>query len=818
MSNRAMIDTAPSQIAAAGSPVGVDRASVNRSPVELEDRPWYEARSGITLTLESLVWIGLLLAATITRFWDLGARTLHHDESIHTYYSWFFATGEIPYRHDPLSHGPFLFHANALIYLLFGGSDATSRFLPALTGVLLVGAPWLLRGRRFLGPWGAIVAGFLLLVSPSFLYYTRYIRHDPYTCLGALMLCIAIFRYLERPQRRWMIAAFISVAFLLTNHEIVFAILLGFVIVLWGALLWGRFRPLVPIHIAAAGALAGVLALRSRFDWAPLPEIPWDNPTEEQQGRFYEQLLANPLVISVLVIGIGFLAACFAVLWVRSRPQTPGQGRLDVLLGSSAEGSLERGVLNAFRDPVGLLSGAIAALFIFFGLFTTLFTNLDGIASSTFATDGTLLYWLGQHDVRRGSQPWFYFITEALQYEWLTVFLGTAGVVVVGWRLARAAQARDGSPRLLFSVLVSFWSLFLFLVLSWAGEKMPWLIMHFTLPAILVAGVIANDVIEGAVAWLRSRDWSRTAARPFHNAGLYLTTSLILLAGGWFFLGSRLTWGVFPFGAGEYGEREITQASLTDWWTLAIPPLIGLALTGAGLLLLGSRTTAYSVLVATLTVMTLYQVHVGFRLAYLEGDIARDTLIYNTTTPDVTQMRTDLADLSLLAFGDDRLTIGYDSCAAWPLTWYFRDMPFANRISESALETPAELPSIVIGVPEEWDTPDCYMPEEIEGYTSFTYVLRWHEPERLIYRQFAIAPELDPEDSAWGMASNPHGLTDVVASVWSSISTVADPAGQQRLFRLLMFRELPAGLNGYEYKLYVRDDLVPHYNDIRYGG
>ncbi len=40
---------------------------------------------------------------------------------------------------------------------------------------------------------------------------------------GALLLAIAVFRYLERPQRRWIIVAFLTVAFLLTNHEIVFA-------------------------------------------------------------------------------------------------------------------------------------------------------------------------------------------------------------------------------------------------------------------------------------------------------------------------------------------------------------------------------------------------------------------------------------------------------------------------------------------------------------------------------------------------------------------------------------------------------------------
>lgn len=818
MSNPGRTDTAPGHANPVQPRVIDDQHVSDSDSAASGEFPVQEARPGLRLTAESIIWIGLLFAAMITRFWDLGARTLHHDESIHTYYSWFFATGEIPYRHDPLSHGPFLFHANALIYTLFGGTDATSRFLPALTGVLLVGAPWLLRGRRFLGPWGAIVASFMLLISPSFLYYTRYIRHDPYTCLGALVLCIAIFRYLERPQRRWMITAFVSLAFLLTNHEIVFAIVLGFVIVLWGTLLWGRFRPLVPVHLAAAALLVAVMALRSRFGWEPLPKIPWENPTRQQQNTFYEQLVANPLTISLLLIGIGFLVACFCTLWVRSRPCLPGQGRLDALLGDSPDGSLERGVFHALRDPVGLMSGAVAALFIFFGLFTTMFTNLDGIASSTIATDGTLLYWLGQHDVRRGSQPWFYFITESLQYEWLAISLGTAGMAVIAGRLARAALSGRGNPRLLFSALVSFWSVLLFLVLSWAGEKMPWLIMHFTLPAILIVGVIANDLIEGAAAWIPAPNRPDSRARMPRRAGLCLTMVLVLLAGGWFFLASRLTYGVFPAVAEGFGPREITQAAQDEWWSLSLIPLIGLVLTALGSLILGARPAAYSLLTATLVVMSLYQVHVGFRLAYLDGDVARDTLIYNTTSPDVTRMESELADLSLLAFGDDRLTIGYDSCAAWPLTWYFKDMPVANRVSENALQTPADLPEVLIGVPAEWDRPrDCYMPGDIEGYTSYTYVLRWHEPERLIYRKFAIAPELDPEDSAWGRSADPHGFTDVVSSVWSSGTTLADPGGQQRLFRLLMFRELPGGLNGYEYKLYVRDDLVPYYNDIRYG-
>src|SRR5688572_9946184 len=49
---------------------------------------------GRRITWESLAYLLLIVAAALTRFWDLGSRALHHDESLHAYYSWLFATGE----------------------------------------------------------------------------------------------------------------------------------------------------------------------------------------------------------------------------------------------------------------------------------------------------------------------------------------------------------------------------------------------------------------------------------------------------------------------------------------------------------------------------------------------------------------------------------------------------------------------------------------------------------------------------------------------------------------------------------------------------
>src|SRR3990170_1898767 len=64
------------------------------------------------------LYLALVALAAILRFWDLGSRALHHDESLHALYSWYLFTGR-GYQHDPMMHGPFQFHGTALVYFLF---------------------------------------------------------------------------------------------------------------------------------------------------------------------------------------------------------------------------------------------------------------------------------------------------------------------------------------------------------------------------------------------------------------------------------------------------------------------------------------------------------------------------------------------------------------------------------------------------------------------------------------------------------------------------------------------------------------------------
>jgi len=85
------------------------------------------------LDWEKAIYLLILVVAIVTRFWDLGARGMSHDESLHALYSWKLYAGQ-GYQHNPMMHGPFLFHFNALIYLLFGDNDYTARISTALFG------------------------------------------------------------------------------------------------------------------------------------------------------------------------------------------------------------------------------------------------------------------------------------------------------------------------------------------------------------------------------------------------------------------------------------------------------------------------------------------------------------------------------------------------------------------------------------------------------------------------------------------------------------------------------------------------------------
>jgi uncharacterized protein (TIGR03663 family) len=240
-----------------------------------------------TSRTEKQAWLALLAVAFLLRVVALGARPFHHDESIHAW-SANRLVHEGTYKYDPVYHGPFQYYmvATALVIselpdaienwlgwrgpsnqMTPGKGDTAARMPAALGGVALVALALLLRPR--FGAAAALVAGALLAVSPTFLYYTRFCREDVWSLLGTAgaFLFFDAWVRTERLRDLAISALFLAVAFTSKeNFYVLGAMMVPSVLVSWaepgrGLDVWNRLRKLIDFLEKHGVALAGALLL-----------------------------------------------------------------------------------------------------------------------------------------------------------------------------------------------------------------------------------------------------------------------------------------------------------------------------------------------------------------------------------------------------------------------------------------------------------------------------------------------------------------------------------------------------------------------------
>src|SRR5437763_9188732 len=148
------------------------------------------------------------------------------------------------YIYTPLLHGPFQFHFIALVYKISqllcapdnGGNTTTVRILAATLGTLIVAVPYFLRD--YLGKWGAWLACFLLAVSPSMVYFSRFAREDIYMACFTLLLVVSVARYVRDRQMRWLILAALAFSLSYATKEATFLTVAVFGSFFGGLIAW----------------------------------------------------------------------------------------------------------------------------------------------------------------------------------------------------------------------------------------------------------------------------------------------------------------------------------------------------------------------------------------------------------------------------------------------------------------------------------------------------------------------------------------------------------------------------------------------------
>ncbi len=430
----------------------------------IQERPsWLDRplQAVLTLNFETVLFGLILFAAVFTRFYDLGTRVMSHDESLHTYYSWRLYKGQ-GFAHTPLMHGPLQFHLIALSYFLFGDSDFSARIFAVLTSIATIAMMW--KFRPYLGRAGAIVAAGLMVISPYMLYYGRYVRNEAYVGLFGVVMIWAILRYLDSGENKYLYYLTAATVLHFTAKETSFiytAQALLFLGLLFERDITSKPWPikdqrsafLVTLLVAMLlfGASyffvfgRGVLGPLSATDVAP-PANPEEvvAPTIIPTARLGIQLGIGGgvfLIASMYFLAVGYgldnlkKERALSIIILLSTLILPHLAAFihRVIGWDPLDYSWPTGILRTTLLVLPLiLVGAVVGLWwnrrqwlinaaIFYAIFTvfytTIFTNGNGFFSGLV---GSLGYWLEQQGVKRGNQPWYYYLfLQVPVYEYL---------------------------------------------------------------------------------------------------------------------------------------------------------------------------------------------------------------------------------------------------------------------------------------------------------------------------------------------------------------------------------------------------------------
>ena len=643
---------------------------------------------------------GLMIAALSIRLWNLEVRPFHYDESLHAYYSWSIFDGQ-GYHYEPWIHGPLQFFLNASVFGLLSDNDLTARLIYALFGSVLVGLPYFLRGyfgriatlamslMLMFSPsllyFSRYARNDILMAVFSMAFFVliwRYIneRKDRYLYLIAGVLALA---FVTKETAYIMVIVLLIPLFLVSITEIVPcilgrirvsdltgpAILFVFVLALtlpqWVAG-FSIFQELLPIGL--------ILAYQGGEATTPVGLPLWTEPIINIRG------ITLPIWINAIILLIMVLPV--AIWWLIASPKfvnyrliatlTPILLALVYLVLLFGDIQIPINYLTAFAlllvaiglsAKLGIILGKkvwLVSAGIFYTIWLMFYSGLFGIMARPYGScpDITndvldvacvkfgglftgfwqgLGYWVAQHEVVRGNQPWYYYFVLGSVYEFLPLLFGFAAMVYY----LRKLDSRG--------IFISIWSLTTLAIYSIAGEKMPWLIVNVSIPFIVLASTFLGELLDD-ISWKKINIGFRVFI-PF-LAAMVLISGLYVLR--------RLLMGGYP-------------TEFEDW--LSLGGLIGLSVFLALLLdqissYRGIRLVSFGCVI----VLFAFSVFTGFRAAYSEPDGSVEMLVYAGASQDVRTATERIMTDSTLRNASQKVKVDYELW--YPFNWYVRGEEF----------------------------------------------------------------------------------------------------------------------------------------------
>lgn len=406
-----------------------------------------------------LVLLLVVVFVIVSRFWVLGDKPFHHDESLFASHAYHLSrTGD--YDYDKVLHGPFLIDATALIFRIAGDSDATARLCVAICGVLLLFVVW--RLRDCLGNLAAFLAVAFLAASPTLLFFSRFNRNDVPFALAAMTFLLCVIRFLQHGRLRHWFLALLAATWMICIKETYLIFL-----------------------FTAATYVIGV-ALVERMADRPSSTGQVFVRFTDKRPRFRRAFALTTL--QGLAVGLVIIVALFTTFFQHLEHV---DGPFEAIRYWSGQHAEQR-IFGEWHYHIPII-----AMYEFLAVALVVW----GVARALRRAS-----WL------RGKIAWGWLVWSVVLLAVLWPYRFPEEIKNVlhmtrGWHLWLAIQV-FALIAAACTVLVTegrrieafflWWTLGSFLAYSYAGEKVPWVSVHIVLPMIVAAALFLQEIVQTA--------------------------------------------------------------------------------------------------------------------------------------------------------------------------------------------------------------------------------------------------------------------------------------------------------------------------------
>ncbi len=220
----------------------------------------------------------------------------------------------------------------------------------------------------------------------------------------------------------------------------------------------------------------------------------------------------------------------------------------------------------------------------------------------------------------------------------------------------RESQRLEELP---FLITWGWVAVFNLILLTLAGEKMPWLATHMTLPMLFITG------------WFVSRIVVKLDLKEFIQRGWVQVLLIVVII----IAGLRVI-GPFVIGDAPFRGLETAQLRATNNWLLAVA---GLAVASILLTRLSVSWAATRRLIAVgfFGFLAFLTARSAWMASFINYDHPTEYLVYAHSAPAVKTVLDMIDELSLRITDGNELVFAYDNEVSWPYSWYFRNYPRA---------------------------------------------------------------------------------------------------------------------------------------------